>query len=74
LLYAELFDEHFKKNMFDTTTNNHGPDQTPLPYRDLLFAKVEQMLRVNPAIRISASTLLKHPWIKVGEFCWKKGS
>lgn len=26
---------------------------------------VEQMLRVNPAIRISASTLLKHPWIKV---------
>jgi len=26
---------------------------------------VEQMLRVNPAIRISATAILKHPWVKV---------
>ncbi len=39
--------------------------QTPRPTDILFNIQVEQMLRVNPAIRISASTLLKHPWIKV---------
>jgi len=26
---------------------------------------VEQMLRINPAIRVSATAILKHPWVKV---------
>lgn len=57
----------------DRATLLQSVGQKPIVYEEGAWSKlsssareiVEQMLRVNPAIRISASTLLKHPWIKV---------
>eukprot|EP00913_Durusdinium_trenchii_P022979 g21576.t1 len=57
----------------DRATLMRSVGQKPIVYEESAWSKlsssarevVEQMLRVNPAIRISASNLLKHPWIKV---------